>query len=389
MKGRRAVKKVLFCATVDYHFKAFHIPVFKWFNEQGWEVHVAAAGSISLPFVDRKFNIPIQRSPFHKKNFLAYQSLTSIINENNYDLIHCHTPMGGVLTRIAARNARKRSTKVFYTAHGFHFCKGAPLINWLVYYPIEKILSTYTDCLITINSEDYQLAQNHKFSAVKIEHVYGVGVDTKKFQPISIKQKLFKREQYGYKKNDFLLFYAAEFNKNKNQQLLIHTLSLVKDKISQVKLLLAGTGPLLEECKTLAKNLGVFDYIDFLGYRTDVQEILPICDLAVASSLREGLPVNIMEAMACELPVIATRNRGHKELVQNNKTGWLIDNGDVNDLASKILYIADNNSIKLKFGKNGRQMVHNKYSINKILEQKASIYTAYMEGVGKREWAVP
>jgi glycosyltransferase EpsD len=383
------MKKVLFCATVDYHFSAFHLPVLKWFKEQGWEVHVAAAGSISLPFVDRKFNIPIQRSPFHKKNFQAYQSLKSIINENSYDFIHCHTPMGGVLTRIAARNARKRGTKVFYTAHGFHFCKGAPLINWLVYYPIEKILSTYTDCLITINSEDYQLAQNHRFSAVKIEHVHGVGVDTEKFQPISIKQKLSKREQYGYKKDEFLLFYAAEFNKNKNQQFLIHTLSLVKDKIPQVKLLLAGTGPLLEECKTLAKNLGVSDYIDFLGYRSDIQEILPICDLAVASSLREGLPVNLMEAMACELPVIATRNRGHKELVQNNKTGWLIDKGDLKDAASKILCIADNSSIKLTFGKNGRQMVHNKYSINKILEQKVTIYTAYMEGVEKREWAVP
>ncbi|OOE14594.1 glycosyltransferase family 4 protein [Fictibacillus arsenicus] len=383
------MKKVLFCATVDSHFKAFHLPVLRWFKEQGWEVHVAAAGSITLPFVDQKFSIPIQRSPFHEKNFKAYQSLKSIINKNNYDFIHCHTPMGGVLTRIAARNARKMGTKVFYTVHGFHFCKGAPLTNWLIYYPIEKILSTYTDCLITINSEDYQLAHNHKFSAAKIKHIHGVGVDTERFKPISINKKQSKREVYGYKKEDFLLFYAAEFNKNKNQQFLIHSLALVKERIPQVKLLLAGTGPLLEDCKKLAKDLGVFNFIDFLGYRKDIHEILPMCDLAVASSLREGLPVNIMEAMACELPVIATHNRGHIELVQNNKTGWLIKGGDVNDAASKIISFAENGSLKERIGKTGRQIVHNKYAINKILEQNVSIYTAFMEGAENRGWAVP
>jgi glycosyltransferase EpsD len=383
------LKKILFCATVDYHFKAFHLPILKWFKEQGWEVHVAAAGSISLPFVDQKFTIPIQRSPFHQKNFLAYQSLKSIINENTYDFIHCHTPMGGMLTRLAARNARKSGTKVFYTAHGFHFCQGAPLTNWLIYYPVEKMLSSFTDCLITINNEDYQLAHTHHFQAENIEHVHGVGVDTERFKPISNDQKRFKRDRYGYKEEDFLLFYAAEFNKNKNQQMLIHTLSLVKEKIPQVRLLLAGTGPLLDECKTLAKRLGVSDNIDFLGYRKDIHEILPICDLAVASSLREGLPVNIMEAMACELPVIATVNRGHKELVQNNKTGWLVENEDVNDASSKIISIAKNNDITQKFGKTGRQMIQTKYSINKILEHKVSIYTAYMGGAEKREWAVP
>lgn len=365
------------------------MPILRWFKEQGWEVHVAAAGSISFPFVDQKFTIPIQRSPFHQKNLQAYQSLKTIINENTYDFIHCHTPMGGVLTRLAARNARRSGTKVFYTAHGFHFCQGGPLTNWLIYYPVEKILSAFTDCLITINSEDYQLAHTHHFQAKNIEHVPGVGVDTERFKPISIDQKRFQRDRYGYKQEDLLLFYAAEFNKNKNQQMLIRTLSLVKGKIPQVRLLLAGTGPLLDECKNLAERIGVSDNIDFLGYRKDIHEILPICDLGVASSLREGLPVNIMEAMACELPVIATVNRGHKELVQNNKTGWLIENENVNDASSKIISIAKNNDIKQKFGKTGRQMIQTKYSINKVLEHNVSIYTAYMGGAEKREWAVP
>jgi glycosyltransferase EpsD len=380
------MKKVLFCATVDYHFKAFHIPILKWFKDQGWEVHVAASGTLYLPFVDKKHNIPIQRSPFHPKNFKAYQALKTILNGNQYEIVHCHTPMGGVLTRLAAQKARKKGTKVIYTVHGFHFFKGAPLMNWLVYFPIEKLLSTYTDCLITINNEDFNLARDHKFLAEKIEHVYGVGVDTYRFKPVSNEEKLTSRKKLGYKNDDFLMFYAAEFNKNKNQQLLIYTVALVKEKIPQVKLLFAGTGSLLEESKNLANKLGVLEYIDFLGHRNDIHEILPICDLAVASSLREGLPVNIMEAMACELPVIATRNRGHKELVQHNQTGWLTASGNANDLASKIESIAENHILNQKFGKNARQVVINKYAINKVLEQNINIYTAYMEGEENREW---
>ncbi|WNB92457.1 glycosyltransferase family 4 protein [Bacillus sp. NEB1478] len=380
------MKKILLCATVDYHFKAFHIPLMKWCKEQGWEVHVAASGTMNLPFVDKKYNISIQRSPFHPKNIQAYQSLKSIICENDFDIIHCHTPMGGVLTRLAARKARKKGAKVLYTAHGFHFYKGAPIANWLIYYPIERVLSSITDCLITINNEDYNLSRKHRFSAEQIKHVHGVGVDTNLFKPVSMEQKLSLRGEFSYKKNDFLMFYAAEFNKNKNQQMLIQAISLLKDKIPHAKLLLAGTGPLLEECKKLAARLGVMECIDFLGYREDLSMILPMCDLAVASSLREGLPVNVMEAMACELPVIATLNRGHKELVLNNKTGWVLESDNTKEIASKIIRIAEDRMLIQSFGKKGRQMIQNKYTVNKVLEQNISIYKAYMEGLEKREW---
>ena len=202
-------KKILFCATVDYHFKAFHLPYMKWLKEQGWDVHVAAAGTIDLPFTDVKFNIPIQRSPFNRANIKAYRELKRIIDKNQYSIIHCHTPLGGVLTRLAARQARQRGTKVIYTAHGFHFCKGAPLMNWLIYYPIEKYLSSFTDSLITINTEDYHLATNQKFKAGRIEHVHGVGVDTERFKPVDQKTKNEWRKTLGYQPDDFLTFLCS------------------------------------------------------------------------------------------------------------------------------------------------------------------------------------
>lgn len=378
--------KVLFCATVDYHFKAFHLPILKWFKEKGWEVHVAANGKIELPYVDMKYNVPIQRSPLHAKNIEAYRELKSIVNENNYKIIHCHTPMGGVITRLAAIQARKIGAKVLYTAHGFHFCKGAPIMNWLLYYPIEKVLSRYTDCLITINEEDYQLAISHRFMSRELEHVHGVGVDTERFKPMKSGDKRKLREDLGYKSSDFLLFYAAEFNKNKNQQFLIKALAEIKGSIPNAKLLLAGEGILRNSCRDLSVKLGVENMVEFLGYRNDIEKTLPICDVAVASSLREGLPVNILEAMACGLPVVATENRGHSELVENQSNGWIVNTENSMDMANKLIQLATTKHLLKTLGENGRERISRTYSVQKIVVEKARIYERYMKEMEGEVW---
>ncbi|MGN4445292.1 glycosyltransferase family 4 protein [Bacillus cereus group sp. MYBK79-1] len=381
-------KKVLFCATVDYHFKAFHLPYLKWFADQGWEVHVAANGNIDLPYVTQKYNIPIQRSPLSIQNLHAYKKLKSIIHQNKYKIIHCHTPMGGVIARIAARKVRREGTKVIYTAHGFHFCKGSPFINWLLYYPIEKSLATTTDCLITINEEDYNLAVKHRFQAKDIKLVHGVGVDIERYIPVTEREKENLRHKNGYKSKDFLMFYAAEFNKNKNQSYLIRLLEKLKNEIPHAKLLLAGEGPLMQECKKIATQLGVSSMVHFLGYRNDIAHLLPMCDLAVASSYREGLPVNIMEAMACGLPVIATSNRGHRELIINNKNGWTIDQDDIKAMAERIQSIAKNTKLQAQLGQYGRTIIMSEYSVNEVLKEKQEIYTTYMDEMEDLNWAL-
>ncbi|WP_255243044.1 glycosyltransferase family 4 protein [Evansella sp. LMS18] len=378
--------KILYCATVDYHFSAFHLPYMKWFKEQGWEVHVAAAGKTTLPFTDRKFNITIQRSPFKTDNLRAYRELKAIIQENDYQIIHCHTPLGGVLARLAAREARKRGTKVLYTAHGFHFCKGSSSVNWAVYYPIERFLSRYTDCLITINDEDYLLATNHKFNAGEIKQIHGVGVDTERFKPAGLKGKEELRNMYGYDPEAFLMFYAAEFNKNKNQQHLLKMLAMIKDELPEARLLLAGEGSSLEECKQLADRLGVSGMVDFLGLRKDIDRLLPMCDVSVASSFREGLPVNVMEAMASGLPVAAIDNRGHKELIQPNKNGFLTDKDNVELFANKILLLAKNKELRNNLGTNGRTLIKSKYSVHRVLEEKAQLYTKFMSSREASQW---
>ena len=155
------MKKVLFTATVTKtHINTFHLPYIKFFKEKGYETHVCSKNDFIgeeciIPNCDIHYDIQFERSPMNIKNIKAYMQLKKIINENEYEIIHCNTPVASILTRLAAIKARKKGTKVIYTAHGFHFFKGAPLLNWMLYYPAEKICSYFTDILITINKEDY------------------------------------------------------------------------------------------------------------------------------------------------------------------------------------------------------------------------------------------
>lgn len=256
----------------------------------------------------------------------------------------------------------------------------------MLYYQIEKILARYTDCLITINEEDYQRAITHRFKARSIEHVHGVGVDTDRYKPLSEKEKLERRLQYGYTQNDFLLFYAAEFNKNKNQQLLIKALAELKQTVPDVKLLLAGEGILQCSCKQLAIELNVQNMIEFLGYRKDIVDLLPMCDVAVASSLREGLPVNIMEAMACGLPVVATENRGHNELVNDLSNGWIVKPDDIKNLVGKIKHLTQDKHLIKTLGVNGRNKIEKGYSIKTILNENSLLYERYMKEMEGIKW---
>lgn len=370
--GLQGANRILFCATVDYHFKAFHLPYMRWFKEHGWEVHVAASGKIELPFCDRKYNLPIRRSPLKWNNFKAYKQLKKLIEQSQYNIIHAHTPMGGVLVRLAARNVRKEGTRIFYTAHGFHFYRGASLLNWLIYYPLERWLAHYTDCLITINSEDYNFAVKHHFNAGSIEHVHGVGVDTEKFKPADRETRNRLRKEHGYGEGEFLLYYAGELNKNKNQGLLIKAVSEVKKNIPGVRLLLAGEGKLRDYYMSMARKLGIEDKVDFLGFRKDVDEIARMSDVAVSGSSREGLPVNIMEALACGKPVVAADNRGHRELIENGKNGF-VTKGDEFTFAQKLYELYKSSVLQSQFSYNSVIKMKT-YSLSNVMKEMEAAY---------------
>ena len=305
-------KKILFTSHTA-NFSKFNRPFMRWFSEQGHEVHYASAGEEEVLGCDKHFTIPFERNPFKINNILAYKKLKKIIDTEKYDIIHTHTPVGSVITRLAARDARKNGTRVIYTAHGFHFYKGAPILNWLVYYPIEKFMVKYTDTLITINKEDYERAKN-KFKT-DVEYIPGIGIDLTKFKAISPSEKRKIRKQYGYSQDDYILISVAELNKNKNQGFLISQIKLVSNDIPNVKLLLCGEGDLRDKYNKQINRLRMGDKITLLGYRNDINRLLQISDICVASSIREGLGLSLLESMATNLPIIASDNRGHRDIL--------------------------------------------------------------------------
>lgn len=371
--------KILFVATVRSHIGQFHMPFIRELKARGVEVHAAFKDNsadkpgLDLSAIDKTFEVPFERQPLRPNNIKAYRELKKIIDSNGYDAVHCHTPMGAVITRLAAKSARKKGTKVIYTAHGFHFFKGASIKNWMLFYPVEKYLSKYTDCLITINSEDCELAHKKKFRAGKIYKVHGVGVELDKFKAVDADEKARLRAEYGYDGDTFIMIYPADLSVRKNQPMLFDALQKIAEKNKNVKLLLPGQPIRLEEYKRMISERGIADNVEFLGYRRDINNLVGLSDLSVASSFQEGLPINIIEAMAMGNAIVATDVRGNNDAVEDGVNGYLVPVGDSDLMAEKILELMNDREKLRTFGENGLDMVKD-FSTENVNREMLTIY---------------
>lgn len=368
------MKKVLLTATVQSHICQFHKPLAKLLKENGFEVHIAARDNLAeknglkIEYVDKVFNVPFDRSPLSFSNIKAYKELSKILKENKYDVIHCNTPVGGIITRLLANKYRKQGTKVFYTAHGFHFYKGAPKKNWLLYYPIEKFMSRYTDKLITINHEDYELAKN-KFNC-DVYHVHGVGVNSNRCFILPKDETAQIKRTLGFDKDDKIILNVGELLPNKNQKTAILAMTKVVKIIPNSKLLIAGNGILKEELQELIDKHSLNDNVKLIGYTTEINKYMNICDLLVACSFREGLPLNLMEAMLCGKFIVASKNRGHNELITNGVNGYLFDPDNADELANLIINALNNTNIN----KDKILELVNPYIDKNVVDELANIY---------------
>lgn len=362
------MKKILFTATVMEHIKAFHIPYINWLSQNGYKVDIACNGADKITNIDNAYNISITRTPYSLKNFKAFLKLKKIIKNNNYDIIHCHTPMGSVLTRLAAIKSRNKGTTVIYTAHGFHFFKGSSLKNWVLYYPVEKLLSNLTDILITINKEDYQLAKEN-FKADEIKYIDGIGLDTEYFKNTKVNKKQ-KMSELKISKNKRIILSIGELNKNKNHESIIRAISKIKN--DDFVYIICGKGKLKNYLLNLIDKLNIKDKVKLLGYRNDINEILQISDIYIHPSFREGLPVSVMEAMASGLPVIASKIRGNIDLIEDDECLFNPSNIEeiniiINDLLKK-----DKNRLK-EIGSCNKDKIK-KYDIKNTLKEISEIY---------------
>lgn len=368
---------ILLIATVQSHICQFHRPLVAMLHEHGCEVHVAARNNLAeknglkLDFVEQVFDVPFQRSPFSPKNIKAYRELKRIIDCGGYDVVHCNTPVGGVLGRLAARKARKKGTRVFYTAHGFHFYKGAPKKNWLIWYPVEKLMCRYTDKLITITGEDYELA-SAKFPT-EVEQIHGVGANSAKYRKISDEECAALRRELNCTQGERLLLCTGELLPNKNQITAIHATQRLVAEGRRVKLLIAGNGPKLSELQAEVSLLGLDESVIFLGYRTDLERYVSIADIIISCSFREGLPMNIVEGMLLSKPVVASYNRGHRELIVPDKTGYMVQPSDANAFAEKIALLMDDAALAARLGQAGHDRAQ-MYADENVKTELAEIY---------------
>jgi len=374
------MKKILFVANIHKHFLAFHLPYIKWFKENGYEVHVAANdGSVIVPMVDKQWNICIERNPFNKNNIKAYRELKSIVEKEKYCLVTSHTAMGGVLARLASRKARKNfGLKVLYTAHGFHFFKGSPKFYWLMYYPMEKLLSRYTDALITINQEDYDLVKSHGFKNKATYKIPGIGFNADRLKKENEGQKKDLRVKIGYNQSDFILIYVAEFIPRKNHRFIINALPEIINKIPEFKLLFAGRGRDMNTTRAFAKSIGVEKYIDFLGFRNDIGDLLALSDIGISASKQEGLPLNVAEEMYSGLPVVASEDRGHKEMIVQGENGFIFPQNDRKAFVDAIVYLYENHGKRKEMGEYAAKSIQ-KFSIENSLKEMVKIYKRYLQ----------
>ena len=319
--------KLLYIVNVGNRFNSFSYSSSQAAKKLGIEFHIAGCwtdyNDIAEKLADEeKYGIKIHqvdfiRRPYDPRNIKAYRQIVNLIQKEKFDFIHCNTPIGGLIGRLAG--AKCRITPIIYQAHGFHFFKGAPLFNWLVYYPIEKWLAHKTDALVTINREDYELAQTFNLRRKgNVYYIPGVGIDTNEFKTVGI-DRLAKRKELGIENDEIVLISTGELNSNKNNKVIIKALLELSDP--KIHYLICGEGILNDQLEQLAKPLN--NRVHFLGFRTDIKELLAISDIFVMPSIREGLSRSLMEAMASGLPCIVSNIRGNTDLIENGKGGIL------------------------------------------------------------------
>lgn len=368
--------KILYVATIG-GFMPFFKSLIRELINGGNEVDIAANMSCyPLPEYYREWGCDIyqlscSRSPLSKGNWRCVKELKKIVSEKQYDIVHCHTPIAAVCTRIACREVRKTGTKVIYTAHGFHFYTGAPLKNWILFYPVEKLCSRWTDVLITINEEDYKRAKNH-FHIRRIENVPGVGINIHKFADVKVDRDL-KRREVEVPENAFVILSVGELNRNKNHQVVLRAMSILND--ANIHYVIAGKGDQKEALIRLANKLKISNNLHLIGYRDDIAELYKIADICCFPSIREGFGLAAIEGMASGLPVIAGDNRGTREYVRNKENGYLCTSNDYFQFAEAIARLCQNITLRKEMGEHGQKKA--KEFDLKIVDKKMNeIYTS-------------
>lgn len=361
-------KKILFCASTVSHIINFHTPYLKEFCDLGYEVHVAVDRYEKIDWAHKTIALPFTKSLFSLRNIYSIVKLRRLLKTGGYEKISSNTTLAGIIVRFACLFLKKRP-RIYHIVHGYHFSLNDGLKKLLYLIP-EKIASSVSDVVMVMNAEDYNIAEKYHLYKSKLYCINGIGIDEKRFVHTNDTIKLNNRLQMGLPRESFIFAYAAEFSKRKNQQLLIR--AFAECGFANSLLLLAGDGKLISKCKQLAIKLGVERQVVFLGHINNVPELYAACDVVVSSSRSEGLPFNIIEALGCGVPVIASDIKGHRDLIRDSVNGMLFENGNKESLIDCMKKMYDGYTDELKDKLVDKDI--SKYALNNVKPHIMEIY---------------
>lgn len=384
MKETKQRRLLLVANVSKEHIRKFHIPFIKYMRSRSWCVDVACRLDEPIPECDRAFDLPCDRNPFRGRTFHSARLLRDIIAHGEYDVVVCNTLTGSIITRIARRKMGRTlpaSPPIVYINHGLHYFAGAPLHRWLLGFPTERALVPFCDVLVTINDADYEMARR-TLHPRRLEKLNGIGVDLERFSShrLGESERRKKRAELGIPEDSTVIAYTAELNRNKNQQLLLHAMKQLVTDVPNARLLLIGPEHDGGRTRRLAERLELTHCVTFAGWRSDVPELLAASDLYAASSLSEGLPINVLEAMASSLPVVAARNRGHAQLICDGANGYLTEKNDASAMAHFLRELCVSPDRRASFAEAARRDAE-KYSVSAVLTEEERIITSAADGV--------
>lgn len=374
------MKKILFVSNISDRISNFSIPSIEAGQRLGYEVHLAANYSNFSDNAD-KYNVRINhidiiRNPLAIGNIKALIQMCKLIKKEKYDMIHCNTPIGGILGRISGKICGV--SKVIYTAHGFHFYKGAPIVNNLIYKNIERLLARITDGIITINKEDYNAAKKLKLRKNgKVYYIPGVGINTDEYYKNGERENIL-RKKLGITNEEIIIISMGDLIKRKNYKSSLEAIAKLKGY--KIRYLICGKGPEFDNLKKLANKLQIENMVEFLGFRKDVKELLHISDIFLFTTYQEGLPRSTMEAMASGLPCVVSNIRGNTDLINNNKGGYLCNPNYINDISEKIIKLYNNKILREKMGRINLNEIK-KYDVKEINKEMFKIYSSELKNI--------
>lgn len=371
------MKKILITST-DMMMIQFLVPHVRNLSEHGFRVEIACSEvggrmddvrSALSGTVAAIHTVRLERSPTVLRNLAGYQDMKRLLKENHYDIIWTNEPVMGVVTRLAARKARKTGTKVVYMCHGFHFFKGASKKNWLVFYPVERLMANLCDVIVTINREDEARAKS--FHAGRVAYIHGIGVNTQRLRKFDERSNI--RTELHLTEKDFLVLSVGELNENKNHQVVLRALARLRD--DGIHYIICGKGELSERLQTMVRELKLEANVHFLGYRKDVADICLQADVFAFPTRREGLGLAALEAMYCGLPVIASNTRGIRDYMVDGKSGFLRDSEDAAGFADAIRILKEDTALRKRCGAYNMETVK-AFCLEPVKDEVLALFTS-------------